>query len=296
MQKITPFLWFNKEAREAALFYTTLFGGDSKVVMEHVMHDTPSGEVEVVGFTLWGFAINAMSAGPLFKPTPALSISVQCKDEAEIDRLHAGLMDGGTELMPLQKYPWSEKYAWVNDKYGFSWQLNIPTEMPQNRIALSFLFVGKVCGKAEEAIAKYVSIFPDAKITLMAKHEEGAPGNDTPGTVKHAEFQLAGQTFMALDSAAEHKFSWTEAFSLVVDCKDQAEVDYYWEKLIEGGGAESVCGWLKDPYGVSWQVTPTRLTELTMSADKEVAARATQAMLKMKKIDLAALEAAVAGG
>lgn len=155
MQKITPFLWFDKEARQAAELYVSVFGEDSKITGSYVIDGGPGGPTEVVSIVLRGQEVQMMSAGPYFKQT--------------------------------------------------------------------------------------------------------------------------------------------EAFSFVIDCKDQAEVDYFWEKLTADGGKESQCGWLKDKFGVSWQVTPRRLVELTSDPDKEKSARAVAAMLTMKKIDIAAVEAAADG-
>ena len=145
--------------------------------------------------------------------------------------------------------------------------------------------------EAEEAANFYASIFPNSKITDVARYPEGGPG--TPGSVMTVAFELDGKEFTALNAGPHFKF--TEAISFVIDCKDQAEVDHYWEKLLEGGGQESQCGWLKDRYGLSWQVTPRRLIELTTETDPETAKRVFAAMMKMVKIDIPTLEAAARG-
>jgi len=141
---------------------------------------------------------------------------------------------------------------------------------------------------AKKVAEYYLSIFKDGKI------KDSSTMEDTPsGTVEIVTIELFGQDFTLMSAGPEFKF--TEAVSFVVNCKDQEEVDYYWEKLTADGGEESVCGWLKDKYGLSWQITPERLTELTSDPDKEKANKATQAMLKMKKIVIADLEKAVEG-
>ncbi len=142
--------------------------------------------------------------------------------------------------------------------------------------------------QAEDAANFYVSVFPNSKVTDVARYPEGGPG--PAGSVMTVAFELDGQAFTALNAGPHFKF--TEAISFVIDCKDQAEVDYYWGKLLEGGGQESQCGWLKDRFGLSWQVTPRRLIELTTDTDPEVAQRVFGAMMKMVKIDIATLEAA----
>src|SRR5215467_10642572 len=141
--------------------------------------------------------------------------------------------------------------------------------------------------QAEEAAKFYVSVFPKSRILKTARYGDAGPG--PKGSVMTVEFELAGQRVIALNGGPVYKL--TEAFSLSIDCKDQKEVDHYWNKLSKGG-EESMCGWLKDKYGVSWQVTPSILTKLVSGPDKKKAKRVMEAMFKMRKIDIAALEAA----
>jgi predicted 3-demethylubiquinone-9 3-methyltransferase (glyoxalase superfamily) len=136
---------------------------------------------------------------------------------------------------------------------------------------------------AEDAVKFYTSVFKDAKITRIAHYSKGSPAPE--GSVMTVEFELFGQEFVALNAGPMFKFN--EAISFVVNCQDQQEVDYYWNKLTADGGEESMCGWLKDKFGLSWQITPRILTELTAHPDKDKASRAMQAMMKMKKIDIA---------
>jgi predicted 3-demethylubiquinone-9 3-methyltransferase (glyoxalase superfamily) len=140
----------------------------------------------------------------------------------------------------------------------------------------------------EEAIAFYQSIFPDTKVGKVLRWGEAGQGE--PGSVLTMEFTLMGQDFLALNGGPEFKFN--EAVSFIVSCKDQAEVDRYWTALTANGGEESMCGWLKDKYGLWWQITPERLIELLRDQDPEKADRAMKAMLGMKKIDVATLKAA----
>ena len=141
--------------------------------------------------------------------------------------------------------------------------------------------------QAEEAAKFYASIFPKSKILNVARYGEAGPGSK--GSVMTVEFELDGQRMIALNGGPHFKF--TEAISLSVSCKDQKEVDHYWGKLSQGG-QEAPCGWLKDKYGLSWQVNPAILGELLASRDAKKAKRVMEAMLKMKKIDVAALKAA----
>ena len=147
-------------------------------------------------------------------------------------------------------------------------------------------------GKAEEAARFYTSIFPNSRITSVDR----SPGETPSGPkdmVLTVNFTIDGRSFIGLNGGPDFKFN--EAISLSIDCDDQAEVDRYWDALLAGGGEESVCGWLKDRYGVSWQVVPRQLPELLNSPDREAAARVLEAMLKMVKIDVAALERAYRG-
>jgi len=144
--------------------------------------------------------------------------------------------------------------------------------------------------QAEEAANFYTSLFNDSKVTSVARYGKGGPG--TEGSVMTVNFRLEGQEFIALNGGPHFKF--TEAISLFVNCETQEEVDRLWARLTEGG-EEGPCGWLKDKYGLSWQIVPTALMELMRDPDPEKAARVTQAMLRMKKIDTDALRRAYEG-
>jgi predicted 3-demethylubiquinone-9 3-methyltransferase (glyoxalase superfamily) len=145
--------------------------------------------------------------------------------------------------------------------------------------------------QAEEAMNFYMSIFKNSKAGAVSRYGEAGPG--PKGSVMVASFELDGMQFTALNGGPHFKF--TEAISLYVNCEDQAEVDYYWNKLIEGGGAPSQCGWLKDKFGLSWQIVPSALPRLLGDPDGAKAGRVMQAMLQMQKIDVAKLEAAAKG-
>ncbi|WP_037676727.1 VOC family protein [Streptomyces griseus] len=146
-------------------------------------------------------------------------------------------------------------------------------------------------GQAEEAAHHYVSIFKNSSVGKVTRYTEAGPG--TPGSVLTVDFTANGQKFVALNGGPEFKFN--EAISFQIHCADQEEVDHYWNKLLEGGGEPGPCGWLKDKYGVSWQVVPTELMEMVTGPEKEKAARAMKAMLEMGKLDIAALKKAYDG-
>ena len=293
MQKITPHLWFDKEARQAAEFYSSLLQ-NSKIKSASKLADTPSGTVELVSFQLAGQDFAAISAGPYFKFTPAVSFLVECAAKDEVDALWRELSPGGSPLMPLSSYPFSERYGWIQDRYGLSWQAMFMGQRPfTQKIVPTLMFTGAQCGRAEEAINFFTSVFGGAAVDHIVRYEKNeAP--DREGTVKHAAFTLDGQQFAAMDSARAHGFSFNEAISFIVRCETQEEIDYYWGKLSADPKAEQ-CGWLKDRFGVSWQVIPVQLLEMLKDPDPAKAGRVTQSMLQMKKIDIAELERAREG-
>lgn len=300
MQKITPHLWFAKEAVEAAELYSSVFH-NSKVTNVTRLHDTPSGDVDTVTFQLLGYNFMAISAGPLFKFNPSISFMVNFDPSQDtnarkrIDAIWEKLLDGGKILMPLDKYPFSERYGWIEDKYGLSWQLIFTTPRGEARpiIIPSLLFVGDKCGKAEEATDFYLSVFRNTKRGTMARYSKGSEP-DKEGSIMFTDFQLEGQWFVAMDSAHEHRFDFNEAISFVVHCDNQEETDYYWEKLSAVPEAEQ-CGWLKDKFGVSWQIVPKAMDEMMTTGSRDQIDRVTQAFLQMKKFDIARLQKAYDG-
>jgi predicted 3-demethylubiquinone-9 3-methyltransferase (glyoxalase superfamily) len=300
MQKITPHLWFDQEAREAAEFYTSLFP-DSKVTNSTTLHDTPSGDSEIVSFELAGHSFMGISAGPQFKFNPSVSFILNFDSSRDpearnnLDTLWERLSQGGTALMPLDKYPFSERFGWVQDKYGLSWQLILSNPEGEERpfIVPSLMFVGDVAGRAEEAINFYLSVFKNSRMGALIRYGAGQEP-DQEGTVMFADFMLEGQWFAATNSAHEHKFAFNEAISFLVSCDTQEEIDTYWERLSAVPEAEQ-CGWLKDKFGVSWQVSPSALGEMLTNGTREQIDRVTQAFLPMKKFDIAELQRAYEG-
>lgn len=188
--------------------------------------------------------------------------------------------------MPLDTYPWSPKYGWVQDKYGVSWQLHT-TDFPiSSKFAPTLMFVQDKAGKAAEALNFYTALFPNSAIKSSMNYEEG--DGDNTAFIKHAAFEIDGFNMTAMDSGAKHQFNFVDAVSLVVECSSQAEIDKYWNTLSTDGGHEVQCGWLVDKYGISWQIIPKKLGQLI--SDPERGQRAMGAMLKMKKLVIAELE------
>ncbi len=287
---ITPCLWFDSQAEEATKFYTSVFkNGKIETIVPYPEGGmAPAGSVMTVKFQLAGQSFIGLNGGPYFKFTPAISFFVGCENVKEFDELWEKLSEGGSTLMePEAMPPFFEKFGWLQDKYGLSWQLGI-CGIPQY-ISPFLMFVGKQCGRAEEAINFYRSIFDSSSVESIVRHTKTP--NEIEGSVLHASFTLNGQPFMASDSGWDHKFGFTEAVSFYVYCQTQAEIDKYWEAL-SAGGEKSQCGWLKDRFGISWQIVPASLEEMMSNSNPEKAKRVTEALLKMKKIDMDALQKA----
>ena len=293
MQKITPHLWYDKEAVEAAEFYASALP-DSKVTNVSTLKGTPSGDTDIASFEVLGQPFQAISAGPLFEFNPSISFLISCDAKEEVDEIWRKLSEGGKALMPLDTYPFSERYGWTEDRYGLSWQvMHTGDGETRQRLTPFLMFVGDVCGRAEEAITFYTSVFPDSQVGEIDRHGKGEEP-DKEGSVRFGRFSIAGSQFAAMDSAHEHKFAFNEAISFLVPCEDQNEIDQYWDALSAVPEAEQ-CGWLRDKFGVSWQVVPTAMDEMMAKSSDEQMARVTEAFLKMKKFDLAELQRAYEG-
>jgi len=275
--QIYPCLWFDGKAKEAAEFYCSIFS-NSKITT-----DTPM----VVKWEIEGTTIMGLNGGPMFTINPSISLFVTCDSAEETERTWNRLMEGGTAMMALDKYPWSEKYGWVADKYGMTWQI-MQGKLPEgmSKVIPSFLFAGEQYGKAVEAITTWTSIFPNSKAHELMLYKEGDA--QPAGNLMFGHFTLNNSLFSAMDGIGDHKFKFNEGVSLVVECDTQQEIDNYWDKLTGNGGKESMCGWLSDKFGVSWQIVP-RIIGALMS-DPEKGPRAMQALMKMKKLDIAALQ------
>jgi predicted 3-demethylubiquinone-9 3-methyltransferase (glyoxalase superfamily) len=290
MQRITPHLWFDKEAKEAAELYTSVFK-DSKIKNMATLHNTPSGSVDLLTIELLGQEFRLISAGPLFKFTPAVSFLVACDTKNEVDALWNELSRGGSALMDLGEYPFSERYGWTQDRYGLSWQVMFMGDRKvEQKITPTLMFVGEQYGKAEDAINFYGSVFHNTKVGHILRY--GAKEEpDRKGTIRHASVELEGQSFAVMDSAREHNFTFNEAISFMVHCSTQEEIDYFWAKLSADRKAEQ-CGWLKDKFGLSWQIVPTVMDEMLSDKDEARLSRVTEAFLQMKKFDIAKLKEA----
>lgn len=302
MQKITSHLWFDHQAEEAAQFYASLFKNSSigpKTYYSNVgkeIHGQDAGKLMTVQLDLDGCSFMALNGGPYFQFTPAVSFLIACESKEEVDAFWKELSLGGKALMELGKYPFSEWYGWTTDRYGVSWQVMYMGNWKwTQKITPTLMYVGSQAGKAEEAMLLYTKVFQNSSISNINRYNPGEEP-DVAGTVRHGSFTLEGQSFAAMDSAHAHKFTFSEANSFLVKCQDQAEIDRLWNLLTPGGDpAAQQCGWLKDKYGVSWQIAPAILDEMLQDKDPAKVERVTTAFLQMKKFNVAALERAFHG-
>lgn len=269
--KIYPCLWFSNNAEEAARFYCSVFrNSDIKDVNPLVSTFTSSGQKFM--------CLNGRRDGEF---NSSISFYVVCETEDEVDSYWSSLIEGGSALMPLDEYDWSPRYGWLKDRYGVNWQIALGriADVGQ-KFTPMLMFTGDQAGNAEKSIEAYTSIFNNSSVTGIMRYPAG---QQDEGLVMHAQFKLDGYVMMCMDSSFDHRAFFNESVSLVVECESQDEIDHYWEKLTDGG-QENMCGWLKDRFGVSWQVVPEVLGQLM--SDRDRSGRVAQAFMKMKKFNI----------
>lgn len=307
MQKILPHLWFDTQAKEATAFYAAIFP-DSRIDAVALLKDTPSGDCDMVYCTLMGQEFMAISAGPYFTINPSISFMVNFDPSRDpgareiMDDIWSKLAVGGKVLMPLETYPFSPHYGWIEDRFGVSWQLILtnPQGEPRPTIMPSLLFVGDVAGKASGATEMYLEVFAGApgvkeetRRGMLAPYPPGMEP-DQAGDVMFTDISLAGQWLVAMDSRHEHQFAFNEGISLVVRCESQEELDYFWNNLARDPKSGQ-CGWIKDRFGVSWQITPSVLDDMMRHGTQEQINRVMRVLLPMQKLDIAPLVEAFHG-
>lgn len=290
MKGITPCIWFNNRTEEAVNLYTSLFEkssiGKTARYSKEAAQATgqQEGAVMTIMFTLAGQEFMGLNGGPYYKQTPAISFFVNCATAEEVDKLWEGLSKDGTVLMPLDKYPFSEKFGWCQDKFGVSWQINLGARA--QKIGPFVMFYGDNHGRAEEAMNFFASIFENSKIETAMPW--GPNQHDPEGTLMQGIFTLGGYEFRAMDNAYKHEFPLTGAISFFVNCESQQEIDHYWDNLTGSGGRESMCGWLEDRYGISWQIVPAALGKWLENPN--AAPKVHHAVMQMRKLDYKTLE------
>lgn len=293
-QKIVPCLWFNGVAKEAVEFYMASF--PQAKLLETTYYPTEglldfqeslAGKELTLDFELGGYRLTALNAGGEFQLNSSISFmlnfdpSQDSQAKQNLRALWEKLSAGGKVLMPLQEYPYSKLYGWVEDRFGVTWQLILtdPAGEPRPFLMPSLLFGSVNTNRAEEAVQFYTKVFPGSKIGNISRYPVQT-GPARAGAVMFSDFTLLDQWFVAMDSGVEQDFTFTEAISLQVLCETQDEIDLYWEKLSTVPEAEQ-CGWCKDQFGLSWQVTPFNSAELLKRP------QAFEHMLEMKKIVIA---------
>ena len=280
-QVITPAMWCDGTADEAAQFYTDVFRDTS------IAEQAP-GIVTTV--SIHGFRLSLINGGNQYAPNPSISCILnfdpllfggeeQARDY--LDELYERLSTGGV-LMELGEYPFSPRYAWVRDRFGMTWQLMLtdPDGDPRPFVIPSFMFGGTNHAHAEEATDAWIALFDNARRGALYRYEEGGPLD--AGTVMFTDFTLRGTWMAATDSGTFHDFTFTPGVSIIVSCRDQEEIDRYWAGLSAVPEAER-CGWCVDRWGVSWQIVPHNIAELMADAATR------DKILHMGKIDLAKL-------
>ncbi|MBO3079423.1 VOC family protein [Mammaliicoccus sciuri] len=287
-QRIVPHLWFDNEAQEAVDYYMQTFP-ESEIISDVTFTDTPSGDAKQLTFNIFGYKFMAINAGPYFTKNPSISFTVlfNQSEAALLDKVWTALAHNGKIMMELDTYDFSEKYGWLEDQFSVSWQLLITDQPFVDRIRPSFMFINNNVGRAEEAINYYTSVFKNSGDISKFYYPEGMDP-DKPDTLAHAEFKLEDQYFVALDSAHKHEFNLNEGISLMLFLEDQQEIDYYWDKLSAVPEAEQ-CGWVKDQFGVSWQIVPKIMDQMAEEGTPEQISNVTKAFLKMKKFDVETL-------
>lgn len=292
MQKIIPHLWFNREAEEAITQYCKLLP-NSQSQRISTIENTPSGDVSVFDFKLDGLDFQAINAGPFFKFNESISLFVTVNTAEKVDELYHRLVQDGSVLMPLDNYDFCPRYAWIADRYGLNWQLMVADDAHiVSPLRLGLLFSSTHCGQAEAAINAYATLFPNAQKGLISYYSEGEAVNPE-AKVNYGELSIGGLDLVLMDHGYGGEADFNEAISLIILCDNQEEIDYYWSQLSHDPDAEQ-CGWLKDAFGVSWQIVPRNMGDYLVGPHDAVK-RVTEAFLKMKKFDLSALEAAYKG-
>lgn len=298
MQKIIPFLWFERDIKSIISYYSFIFPNVT-VSNVHEISGTPSGTVENASLTIYNQRFDIMTAGPYLPFNPTISFIILCESEAEANMLWDKFLPESKVLMDKNAYPFAEVYGWLSDKYGVSWQIFYSSkEKVVQKIVPAFMFAGDACGRAEEALDFYTKNFKNSALNYRFTYADvpsDEPIEDTRAKINHAGFVIERQGFALFDSAKKSPLTFDQAISFMVMCENQEEIDYYWDILTKNGGKEVQCGWCTDKFGIPWQVVPTRMTEMLSTGTPKQIKNVTEAFMKMKKFDLKTLEEAFEG-
>lgn len=287
MQPIIPHLWYNTEAKEAVAFYVDLFGG--KIDWTYTITDTPSGDSDLIQFQLGDMTLAAISAGPYFKLNESMSLMVNVADKDEVTRLYQALSEGGHILMPLGEYPFSPYYVWLEDRFGLSWQLSYAPDLDKPyQFDICLLFSQDQVGLAQPMLNYYKDKLPQASVGQLSYYGEGEAAVEA-AKLNYAELLVAGQKLIVMDHGYGGEASFNEAFSLMVYVDSQDELNFYYDLLSAVPEAE-MCGWVKDQFGISWQIVPRILMEAYDTASPEQIKAVNAAVMTMKRLDIGTIQ------
>lgn len=282
MQPIIPHLWYDTEAKEAVAFYVDLFGG--KLDWTYTITDTPSGDSDLIQFQLGDMTLAAISAGPYFKLNESMSLMVNVASKDEVTRLYQALSEGGRVLMPLGEYPFSPYYVWLEDRFGLSWQLSYAPDLDKPyQFDICLLFSQEQVGLAQPMLDYYKDKLPQASVGQLSYYGEGEAAVEA-AKLNYAELLIAGQKMIVMDHGYGGEASFNEAFSLMVYVDSQDELNFYYDLLSAVPEAE-MCGWVKDQFGISWQIVPRMLMEAYDTASPETVKAVNDAVLQMRRLD-----------
>ncbi|HFU3716245.1 TPA: VOC family protein [Streptococcus suis] len=287
MQPIIPHLWYDTEAKEAVAFYVDLFGG--KLDWTYTITDTPSGDSDLIQFQLGDMTLAAISAGPYFKLNESMSLMVNVASKDEVTRLYQALSEGGRVLMPLGEYPFSPYYVWLEDRFGLSWQLSYAPDLDNSyQFDICLLFSQDQVGLAQPMLDYYKDKLPQASVGQLSYYGEGEAAVEA-AKLNYAELLVAGQKMIVMDHGYGGEASFNEAFSLMVYVDSQDELNFYYDLLSAVPEAE-MCGWVKDQFGISWQIVPRILMEAYDTASPEQIKAVNAAVMTMKRLDIGTIQ------
>ncbi len=287
MQAIIPHLWYDTEAKEAAAFYVNIFGG--KIDWTYTITDTPSGDSDLIQFQLGDMTLAAISAGPYFKLNESMSLMVNVASKDEVTRLYQALSEGGRVLMPLGEYPFSPYYVWLEDRFGLSWQLSYAPDLDNSyQFDICLLFSQDQVGLAQPMLDYYKDKLPQASVGQLSYYGEGEAAVEA-AKLNYAELLVAGQKMIVMDHGYGGEASFNEAFSLMVYVDSQDELNFYYDLLSAVPEAE-MCGWVKDQFGISWQIVPRILMEAYDTASPEQIKAVNAAVMTMKRLDIGTIQ------
>lgn len=276
MKHITTWLWFKDEAEDAVDYYMSIFQSGQIMEKYYIPNDQNVSSV-VINFKIGDLNLGAFNGNLDYaKMSPALSLKVTCETEDELNKLWVELSGNTRVIVPLQKRSFTKLYGWCIDKYGVSWQLNLNNK-PQ-KITPHLMFANGNYMRSYEAVEFYANIFGDAIVSKL----DVRPDNK----VKWCEIKINDFTMTLSDSAKDNDYTFSDAISIEYDCKDQAEIDRIWDSLIADGGEEVACFWLRDKFGLSWQIIPEDFYDLINGPNSDKVLAVVQTMTKPIIADL----------